>query len=132
MAILASLAITFAACADPSGPTTPVASYALTSFGTRALPAVMFEEEGYRLEVTAGSATLEADSTFTFSTTVIETVDGNKSTYVDNEAGEWVQGEAGAITFTLSSGEVCSAVWTGTTLTVTRSEMVFVYTMTDE
>lgn len=109
-----------------------MARYALTAFGAKALPATMFEEVGYKLEVTAGAAELTADNKFTLTTTVNETVDGNKSTYVDAESGTWIQAEGGAITLTSVSGEVFTAMWSGTTLTVTRMEMVFGYTMNDE
>ncbi|HET9424329.1 MAG TPA: hypothetical protein VFO55_03075 [Gemmatimonadaceae bacterium] len=131
-AILASVAVTLlAACGDATGPTSPVAAYALSSVDTKALPVVMYAEEGYSLEVTAGEMTLTADGKYTASMRVVETVDGNKSTYVDTESGTWTQADGGAITLKPTGAAEYSATWSGKTLTVPVFEQTFVYTMKD-
>ena len=114
------------ACSD-GGPKSPIAPYALSAIGTTKLPAVMYAEEGYSLEATAGTLELIAPDTYTMSLTTIETVDGNTSTYVDNETGTWQLAVGGAITLTASGGEQFTASWVGTTLTVTRAETTFLY-----
>ena len=131
LAVLASLTLVAIGCRDAGGPTSPIAPYELSLIGTSALPVVLYSEEGYSLEVTAGAVELKADSTYTMELTVLETVDGNKSTYTDIESGTWLQGAAGAVTLTSTTAESFTAVWSGTTLTVTRSEVVYVYNMTD-
>jgi VCBS repeat-containing protein len=126
--LFASLAVTLPACTD-SGPKSPVAPYALTMIGTTRLPAVMYEDEGYKLEVTAGTLELADPDKYTMSMTVVETVDGNKSTYTDTESGKWALATDGSILITLATGEQVTATWHGTQLTVTRDETDFVYEM---
>lgn len=87
----------------------------------------MYEDEGYRLEVTAGTLDLTDPDKYTMSMTVNETVDGNKSTYTDTESGTWTLAQPGSIVITLATGETVTATWQGTQLTVTRDDLVFVY-----
>lgn len=117
-----------AACGEATGPTSPIGAYSLTTVAAKALPVVMYEEEGYSLSVTAGEMSLKADSTFTASMSVLETVDGNKSNYVDRETGTWAQGAGGEITFKPTGAQAYSAVWTGNTLTVAQVDLSLVYT----
>lgn len=130
MAVLASIVLgsTLAACGDSTGPTSPVGSFALTTVGTKAPPAVIYDEEGYSLSVTAGEMSLKADSTYSASLSVTEVVDGNRSDYVDREAGRWEQGAAGAITFKPTGAQTYGAVWSGNTLNVAQLELSLLYT----
>lgn len=118
-----------AACTDNTGPTSPVAAYALTSVGAKPLPVIMYAEQGYSLQVIAGDMTLTADGKYTASMNVIETVDGNKSSYVDHESGTWVEAENGAITLRPNGAAEYTAVWSGRTLTVSQFDLSFVYTV---
>jgi hypothetical protein len=118
LAAFASVGVT-GACKD-NGPDNPIAPYSLRAVGTANLPAVMFQEEGYKLEVTAGTLELVAPDKYTFTLSTVETVDGTKSNYVDSESGKWVLGQNGEVTLTASSGEVFTAAWSRKTLTVTR------------
>jgi len=122
VAALASIAAFAAACggsdAGPSGPaqpTTPVAAYSLTLVDAKALPAVMFSDTGYTVEVTEGTLSLTADLKFTGSVTTRETVDGNISFYIDRVSGNWSKA-SGSSTVTLNptGGTAQSAVWAGT------------------
>lgn len=115
-------------CGESTGPTSPIGAYALSTVAAKALPVVMYEEMGYSLSATAGEISLKADSTYTASMTVIETVGGNKSTYVDREAGRWVEGAAGAMTLQPTGAGTYTAVWSGSTLTVSQAELSLVYT----
>src|SRR4051812_27976088 len=127
LATFASLGATLA-CQD-NGPKTPIAPYALTALGTTRLPAVMFQEVGYKLEITAGTLELIEPDKYTLSLSSIETVDGNKSNYVDNESGTWVLGENGTITLTAVGGEIFTAVWNKRTLTAARFDTTLVFEM---
>ena len=118
------------ACAD-AGPKSPIAPYALQTIETSPLPFVMYEDESYKLEVTAGTLELEEPDKYSMTTTVIETVDGNKSTYIDSEAGTWTLGENGSVTIHLVGGETLAAVWSRTRLTLTRDGVTFAYEMSD-
>ena len=87
----------------------------------------MFADTGFVVVVTAGTITLTADGKFASAVTTRETVAGNVSVYVDHVSGTWLQGSSGAITLTPSSGPIEPALWSGTKLTVTQSDGVFVY-----
>ena len=126
----ATLGLALSGCAD-SGPKSPIAPYTLQAIGTTPLPVVLYQEEGYRLEVTAGTIDLEEPDKYTMTMTVLETVDGNKSTYVESETGTWILGENGTVSITLLAGGTLSAVWSRTRLTLTREEGSFVYEMSD-
>jgi hypothetical protein len=130
LAFFASLALTAVGCKD-AGPKSPIASYDLTTVNAAALPALMYAEEGYSLDITAGAVELKADSTYSMTITVLENVDGNLSTYTDDETGTWLQGASGAITLTSAGGETFTAAWSGTTLTITRSEVIYAFVMSD-
>jgi len=118
----------FTACSDATGPTSPIAAYALTSVDAKPLPATMYADTGYSLVVTAGAITLTADNKFTTSVTTRETVEGNISTYVDVGTGTWEQLSSGAaITLKPTGGTPLPAALSGTRLTVTWSDGVFIY-----
>ena len=104
-----------------------MASYTLVSVDAKTLPATMYSDTGYSVEVTAGTITLNPDKSFAGSITTRETVDGKASVYVDHAAGSWVEASGGAITLTPTGGPTRSAAWSGTRLTVTQSDGVFVY-----
>lgn len=113
-------------CHDSTGPTTPVGTFTLATVNTKALPATMYADTGYTVEVTAGSITVTADKKYAGSVTVRETVDGKASIYVDHPAGSWTQA-GNAITLTPTGGAAQSGTWSATSLTVTTSDGVFAY-----
>jgi len=136
LAVLAPLFALVAACggseagpAGPPPPSTPIAAYTLTTVDAKALPAVMFADTGYTLEVTQGTLTLTADLKYAGTVTTRETVDGNISYYLERASGSWAQSAgSGAITFTPTVGPAQPATWTATKLTVTQSDGVYQYT----
>jgi hypothetical protein len=128
--LFASLALAAAGCNESTGPDSPIAPYALSAIGTTSLPALMYAEEGYTLEVTAGTIELVEPDTYTATLTVIETVDGNQSTYVDQESGTWLLKD-GMIEFSALSGDTFTATWSGTRLTVGRDGVTYVYEMSN-
>jgi hypothetical protein len=130
LALFASLTLGGVACNDSTGPTTPIAAYTLTAIGSAGLPTVMYAEEGYSLEVTAGTIELVEPDEYTASLTVIETVDGIKSTYVDQESGTWAMVN-GVIELSPLAGSTFTATWSGTRLTVNRDDVIYVYEMSN-
>ena len=61
---LALLALAAAACSDPAGPALPPdAPFALVREGTRALPVVMYQTEGYTATLLADTLRFGADGT---------------------------------------------------------------------
>lgn len=124
-----ALVVLLAACGEVTGPKSPVGTYALSSVDAKPLPATMYADTGYTVEVTAGTIALTADLKYTSSVTTRETVDGNVSTYIDRFSGTWAQAGS-TITLTPTRGPTQSATLSGTRLTVTQSDGVFVYSNT--
>jgi hypothetical protein len=90
---------------------------------------VLYAEEGYVLTAVSGSIQLAADEKYSASLTVLEDVDGAKSTYTEPESGTWVQAESGQITLRPSAADEYTAQWSGRSLTANRPDFVFEYTM---
>ena len=125
LSILATAAL--AACGggdDSSAPRQLPGTYPLVSANGRALPAVLYEEPGYKLEVTAGTITLAASGSFSDSYTIRETIDGVVQPLDEIPCyGSWTRS---GNTVTLSEivtnecGDDATATWDGNnTLTVT-------------
>jgi hypothetical protein len=104
----------------PGSPTTsssPVGTFSLTSLNGKALPAILFADTNYTVEITVASLNLSADGKYTSVVSSRETVAGNISTYVDTAAGSWTQ-SASALTFTSDDdGAELSATFASHTLT---------------
>jgi hypothetical protein len=101
---------------DPNAPA--AGTFALTRVDSKALPFAVLADSFYSIEVTAGSALLEASGQFIMPLTTRETVAGSASTYVDTTRGTWTQ-SGGAIMLTVQPGSVASsAMWDGRNLTV--------------
>jgi hypothetical protein len=107
------------ATAPVGNPNDPAAgSFALTSVDARALPFAILSDSFYKLEVTAGTAVLQATGSFIMPLTTRETVAGHASVYVDTTRGTWTQA-AGSISLTATPGAVTTnATWDGRHLTV--------------
>jgi hypothetical protein len=125
--VVAFLAV--AACGEPTGPMTPAAAYTLSTIDAKVLPATLYADTGYSLIATAGTLTLTEDLKYTWTLTTRETVDGNASTYIENDSGTWIQTAAGGVGITMTSayGGVLTATWSGTTLTLNLPDGVFLY-----
>ncbi len=118
--------VTLAACggSDSGGPTAPpppsgtdpvVGAFTLTTVNSGPLPFTLFNEGGFRLEMTGSTMAMQAGGQFVMATTTRETVAGFPSTYVDSTRGTWTQ-NAGAVTLTAMSGASAAATWDGTRL----------------
>lgn len=125
-----ALVVVTAACGGDDGINDPLQSaagtYTLKTFNNAPPPIVIFEETGYKLEVTAARYTLTSSGTFTNSATFRETEGGVVSTSTESLSGTYtLSGEA--ITFTASDGDVSNGVLSGSNLQFTEDGMTAVF-----
>ena len=119
-----------AACGgdDPPAPRQLPGTYPLVSANGRPLPAVVHEEPGYKLEITAGTISLATSGSFSDSYTIRETIDDVVQPIAEITCyGSWTRSGS---TVTLSEivtdkcGDDASAAWDGdNTLTVTWDDL---------
>jgi hypothetical protein len=119
-------AIGLTACGgDASGPNvsnTPVGSYTISTVNGKALPAAIFSETDYKLEVTSGSLVLTTDGKYSTVTTTRQTVPDNVSIFVDSTGGTWVlSGSQVQFTDAQDSSKV-SAAWGNGQLTFSETD----------
>lgn len=100
------LALT-AACGGDGGtePASVAGTYTLQSVNGGPLPFVVFNESGYKLEITAASYVLTSAGTFTNSATFRETEGGVVTTSTETFSGQYTV-SASTVTFTDADGEV--------------------------
>lgn len=109
----ALLALT-AACGGDGGtePVSVAGTYTLQSVNGGPLPFVIFDESGYKLEITAASYVLTGTGTFTNSASFRETEGGAVTTSTEGFAGRYTV-SASTITFTGADGEVHAGTISG-------------------
>lgn len=115
-----------AACKDSSGPDNLAGTYTLRSVNSQALPAMLAQLGGNKLEAASGALVLDADGTFSLTTELRITDDGSMSTETANDAGEW---EIAGIEITLRAsdgGETAGGV-NGTSVTLVISQVPWLY-----
>lgn len=115
---LAAVAI-LPACSDSSGPNASAAAgtYTLISVNGVLMPVVFSVSPLFTLRITAGSATLSPNNTFTASVTYEQTLAGGGPTLTDTETCTGTYAVSGStITFTEanSASANCGGVYTGT------------------
>ena len=129
--LLSTLAIaTLAACGgdDPAAPRQLPGTYPLVSANGRSLPAVVHEEPGYKLEITAGTITLATSGSFSDSYTIRETIDGVVQPIDELTChGSWTR-SGNSVTLseivTSECGDDATATWDGdNSLTVTWDDL---------
>lgn len=106
-----------------TGPKTVPGSYSLNNVNGSGLPAVYYQEPGYKLEVTAGAINLSANGSFTDTYSFRET-DGATVTSVTVPCqGTWAQSGSNIVLQEVSTadcGDQATTIWDGNnTLTVT-------------
>lgn len=104
-----------AACGGGDGVSEPVSvagTYTLQSVNGAPLPFVLFDESGYKLELTAASYVLTGAGTFTNSATFRETEGGAVLTSTETFTGQYTL-SASIVTFTDSDGEVYTGTISG-------------------
>lgn len=102
-------------------------TYTLKTFNNAPPPIVVFEEAGYKLEITGARYVLAASGTFTNSATFRETESGVVSTSTETLTGSYTLSET-AITFTDSDGDVITGVLSGSNLQFSENGMTAVFT----
>lgn len=115
---VAALVLLVAACGkDANDPIDTVAgTYTLRSVNGQSLPAVVYDDGSYKLEVTAASYVLAASGSFTNSISIRETENGVVTPSTEVDTGTYaVNGTT--ITLTDAEGDVISGTLSGDTLT---------------
>src|SRR5688500_8386864 len=102
------------------------ATYELTSVNGTRIPAVIYQEPGYRLEVLNANFTLESDGSYTEAVIVRETINGFTETNTTSTYGyyDYFDGE---ISFTESSGRRYYGYLSGSTLTIEDQGVTMTY-----
>ena len=122
----ALLAATPLACRGgdgPAEPTTPIGGYALATVNGRPLPAAVYSDPDYRVEITSGSLDLEAAGRFVAVMHTRETVAGHVSVYVDSTTGTWTQAASGSLQLTdAADGSTQTMTWAGRRITAVLSD----------
>jgi hypothetical protein len=122
--LIASLAWAAACGSDsggtsgPSVPTTPVGSYTVSTVNGKALPAALYNETNYLLEVTTGTLVLTTDGKYSSVLTTRQTIPMNVSTFVDSVGGTWVLSGTDVNLTNSQDGSTGKAVWAGNQLTI--------------
>jgi hypothetical protein len=136
--IIAGLCAAASACSDkvagPLVPTTPEASYTLTSAEGVSMPYARSVGD-YRNELTSGALVLSPNGTFVRRWMVTDYIGGmSVGAYPDSSTGSWTRAE-GSSTIALTDAfdqSVINAQWAGFTVTLTAGELgvplVLVYT----
>jgi hypothetical protein len=116
---LAAAAIIAAACDSLTEPTTPIGSYTLSTVNGEDIPATMYAEGMYKLEVVGGTMELDTDSNYIATVTSEETVDAIVSEYVDSLRGRWSVDESGTMQFTFpEDNSIFTGSWQGRRITL--------------
>jgi len=102
-------------------------TYALKTVNGAALPAVIFETGGYKVEVVAANYVLAEAGTFSTSATFRETETGVVTQSTETTTGTYSVNGA-TITFTDSDGEVFPAVLSGNDLKFSQDGLTAVFT----
>lgn len=93
-------------------PASVAGTYTLQSVNGGPLPFVIFDESGYKLEITAASYVLTSAGTFTNSATFRETESGTVTTSTETFTGQYTV-TASTVTFTDTDGEVYAGTISG-------------------
>lgn len=101
-------------------------TYELTTVNGDQVPALVYQEPGYRLDVLNAAFTLEDDGTYSEAGIVRETVNGQSSTRSSSSYGTY-DVYNGEITFDESSGRRYYGTLDGTTLIVDDQGVRMVY-----
>jgi hypothetical protein len=126
-----SVASTSACGGDDDGSTGPrdqvVGTYTLRTVGGRALPAVVLEDGGDKLEVLAGAVTLDGNGTYRGTMTLRLTEDGRTTTETDGGTGTYTA-SGSSVVLVDADGERTTATLAGASLTITDGGIVMVFT----
>lgn len=105
------------ACRDATGPKSPVGAYGLSTVNGKPLPANMFADSGFTVDVTAGSLAVQDDGKFVVGVTSRWVVDGNSSEYVTADTGTWTQ-NGDRIVLTYVDSTTHTGTWDGRRVTL--------------
>lgn len=118
LAVAASIAT---ACGgDATGPKTPIGAYALATVNGKALPARLFNDSGFTVDIADGSLALQDGGRFVYGVTAKWTVDGAATMYVTSDTGTWTQ-TGNRITLLYVDSTTQAITWDGSRVTLTDS-----------
>ena len=118
---IAAAAAPAVACGDGStAPGSPVGSYALSSVNGKPLPANVFSDTGFTVDISDGVLAVDGDGRFVMAVTSKWTVDGNLTVFASADTGRWTQaGDTIVLTFSDSATE--TGTWKGNFITLADS-----------
>lgn len=103
-----------------TGPKSPIGSYTLSTVNGKTLPATLFADTGFTVDVSDGSLAIEPDGRFVVGMTSRWTIEGHASVFVTADTGKWTQtGDRLVLTYVDSTTQ--SASWQGNRITVADS-----------
>lgn len=105
------------ACGDATGPKSPVGAYGLSTVNGKPLPASLFADTGFTVDVTAGSLAVQDDGRFVVAVTSRWVVDDNTSAYVTADTGTWTQ-NGDRIVLTYADSTRHTGTWDGQRVTL--------------
>ncbi len=116
--ILIGATLAVAACNDPiEGNDTARGDYTLVSVDDAQLPAVVSDDGTTQVEVTSGTAHLDADGSCTIRRELRTTAGGSSGTSTDSEPCTWTR-TGTALFLTLNAGGVYPGTWDETAFTL--------------
>ena len=111
---------------DAIGPSTIAGTYTLQTVNGNALPAVLLEDAGYKLEVLSGSYTLNGDNSYSATASFRETENAVVTPSTESESGTYVV-RGSSVTFTDSDGFQTGGTISGTNLTLAAAGLTIRY-----
>ena len=102
-------------------------TYTLRTVAGRAVPVVLAEEDGVKLEVVSGALTLNANGTYAGTMTLRVTEGGVATTETDGGAGRYAV-EGGSLVLTDAEGERTTATRSGNSITISDGGLSMVFT----
>lgn len=128
IAAVTAAAIAAACGGDATGPSTPVGSYALNTVNGKAVPATVFADTGFSVDISNGSLALQADGKFVVGVTSKWTIEGSPSVFVSADTGTWTQ-DGARLRFTYVDSTTQTASWQNGRITVADSSGPTVMTL---
>ena len=116
---------------SPAGPGDPgdqvAGTYTLRTVAGRAVPAVLFEEGGDKLEVVSGALTLRSNGTYTGTMTLRVTESGSVTTETDSGTGTYTSA-GGSLVLIDEEGERTPVTRAGNSITISDGGVAMVFT----
>ena len=123
-AVTAAIALVTACGSDstgPSGSSSPIGSYTMSTVNGKAVPTSLFADGSFSYDITGGTMKLTSDGKFSAVTNYRQTLPGSVENFVDSIGGTWTQAGS-AIQMSISDGSTATATFDKTSLTLSASD----------